>query len=161
VTLADKHAVHYSSASNEWETPQALFDQLDAEFHFTLDPCATPENAKCHKFFTKQDDGLCKNWYENTVFVNPPYGREIGAWVAKSLASAKHGATVVMLIPARTDTKYWHEFVMEAHEIRFIRGRVKFGGVENNAPFPGVIVVFRSWLVRPIIKRQVSSYTLP
>ena len=100
--------VMFSSKSNEWATPQALFDELDREFHFTLDPCATPENAKCRKFYTIEDDGLSKDWSGETVFCNPPYGREISKWVEKAAASA---TTTVMLIPARTDTTYFHDYI--------------------------------------------------
>jgi len=130
------------SLSVEWATPQSLFDELDREFHFTLDPCATAENAKCTKFYTKWDDGLSKDWSRETVFMNPPYGREIGDWMAKAYKESLKGAKVVCLIPSRTDTRWWHEFVMKAKEIRFIKGRVKFGGHKNSAPFPSAIVVF-------------------
>ena len=106
-----KMAVHFSAASNEWATPQDFFDVLDAEFGFTLDPCATAENAKCAQYFTQSDDGLSQPW-EGMVFMNPPYGREIGAWVAKAHSESLKGATVVCLIPARTDTRYWHEYVI-------------------------------------------------
>jgi len=134
--------VHFMSLSVEWATPQSLFDELDREFHFTLDPCATAENAKCTKFYTKWDDGLSKDWSRETVFMNPPYGREIGDWMAKAYKESLKGAKVVCLIPSRTDTRWWHEFVMKAKEIRFIKGRVKFGGHKNSAPFPSAIVVF-------------------
>jgi phage N-6-adenine-methyltransferase len=137
-------AVHFSSKTNEWATPQELFDKLDAEFHFTLDPCATPENAKCERFFTMEDDGLSKEWAGESVFCNPPYGRQIGRWVAKAYDEALlYGATVVMLIPARTDTGYWHDWIHGKAEIRFIKGRLKFGDSKNSAPFPSAIVVFR------------------
>lgn len=139
-----KMAVHYASATNEWATPQDFFDKLDDEFHFTLDPCATPENAKCDLYFTQEEDGLSQNWL-GTVFMNPPYGREIGKWVKKAYEESLNGATVVCLIPARTDTKYWHEYVIGGGaEVRFIKGRLKFGGSKNSAPFPSAIVIFRS-----------------
>lgn len=132
----------YSSATPEWATPQKVFDDLNAEFGFTLDPCATPENAKCAKFFTRLDDGLKKEWV-GSVFVNPPYGRGIGEWVKKAFNSAKEGgAVVVCLLPARTDTKWWHDYCVKG-EIRFIRGRLKFGDGKNSAPFPSAIVVFK------------------
>ena len=117
------------------------FDELDREFHFTLDPCATPENAKCKKFYTIDDDGLSKDWSGETVFCNPPYGREISKWVEKAATSA---TTTVMLIPARTDTTYFHDYIYGQAEIRFIRGRVKFGDSKSGAPFPSMIVVFRN-----------------
>jgi len=133
----------FSSKSDEWETPQDLFDRLDAEFHFTLDPCATLENTKCEKYYTRKDNGLLQDWANHTVFVNPPYGRKIGKWVKKSFCEAlDHGIIVVMLIPARTDTRYWHKYVMKANEIRFIKGRLYFGDGTKRAPFPSTVVIF-------------------
>ncbi len=134
--------VHFSSNTSEWSTPQATFDALDAEFHFTLDPCASAENAKCERYFTKEDDGLAQTW-EGSCFMNPPYGREIGKWVRKAYESSLEGATVVCLLPARTDTAWWHDYVMKSNDIRFIRGRLRFSGSKVNAPFPNAIVVFR------------------
>ncbi|MCG2552858.1 phage N-6-adenine-methyltransferase [Staphylococcus epidermidis] len=136
--------VHYSSKSNEWATPQNLFDELNDEFNFTLDPCATDENAKCSKYFTIEDDGLSKDWSNDVVFMNPPYGREIKKWIKKAYEESLNGATVVCLIPARTDTTYWHDFIFDkADNIRFLRGRLKFGNSKNSAPFPSAIVVYR------------------
>lgn len=135
--------VHYSNATDEWATPPDLFASLNAEFGFTLDPCATPANAKCAKFFTKREDGLAQSWQGERVFMNPPYGSAIGAWVRKAFEECRHGALVVCLIPSRTDTAYWHDYVMRASEVRFIRGRVKFVGGKYSAPFPSVVVVFR------------------
>lgn len=135
----------FSSESSEWGTPQEFFDELDREFHFTLDPCATKENAKCERYYTKNDNGLRMKWGTETVFCNPPYGREINKWVLKCHMAAKNGATVVMLIPARTDTIYFHEYIYKkAKEIRFIRGRLKFvnGDCKNSAPFPSMVVIF-------------------
>lgn len=134
----------FSSKTDEWETPQDFFDALDAEFHFTLDPCATPENAKCKKYYTKAEDGLRQDWQGETVFCNPPYGRAIKDWVKKCYEeSQKPNTTVVMLIPARTDTSYFHEYIYgKAKEIRFIRGRLKFGKAKHPAPFPSMVVVF-------------------
>ena len=135
--------VHYSSKSNEWATPQNLFDELNDEFNFTLDPCATDENAKCSNYFTIEDDGLSKDWSNDVVFMNPPYGREIKKWVNKAYKESLNGATVVCLIPARTDTTYWHDFIFgKANDIRFLRGRLKFGKSKNSAPFPSAIVVY-------------------
>lgn len=136
--------VHYSSKSNEWATPQNLFDELNEEFNFTLDPCATDENAKCSKYFTIEDDGLSKDWSNDVVFMNPPYGREIKKWIKKAYEESLNGATVVCLIPARTDTTYWHDFIFDkAYDIRFLRGRLKFGNSKNSAPFPSAIVVYQ------------------
>jgi phage N-6-adenine-methyltransferase len=131
-----------SSQDMTWETPKDFFDNIDNEFHFTLDPCATPETAKCKKFYTKEDDGLKQDWTGEIVFCNPPYGSEIKNWVEKC---SKENAKVVMLIPARTDTKYFHEFIYQKPdvEIRFIKGRLKFGGKQKgSAPFPSMLVIF-------------------
>lgn len=133
----------FTSETDEWATPQWLFDALDREFGFTLDPCATPENAKCKEFFTRLDNGLLKSWATRIVFMNPPYGEEIETWMAKAHDSALHdGATVVCLVPARTDTAWWHDYAMK-HEIRLLRGRLKFGDGKDSAPFPSAIVVMR------------------
>lgn len=133
--------VHFSSQTNEWYTPQSFFDELNKEFNFTLDPCATKENAKCAKYYTIKDDGLSKSWDNENVFINPPYGREIGKWVKK--AAESRGGVRVMLIPARTDTKYFHEYIYNKAEVRFIKGRLKFGGASNSAPFPSMVVIFK------------------
>ena len=136
--------VHYSSKTNEWSTPQDFFDELDKEFNFTLDPCATSENAKCTKYFTVEDDGLKQDWSKDVVFMNPPYGREIKYWVKKAYEESLKGATVVCLIPARTDTTYWHNYIFgKADDIRFIKGRLKFGGSKNPAPFPSAIIIYK------------------
>lgn len=137
--------VHFSSDKQTWETPQAFFDMLDAEFHFSLDVCATVWTAKCRRYFTKEDDGLSMEW-SGVCWMNPPYGRKIGEWLRKAYESTMWGsndATVVCLIPARTDTAWWHDYVMKANEIRLVRGRLKFGGAKNSAPFPSAVVVFR------------------
>lgn len=136
-------ALMFSSETDLWATPRSFFDGLNAEFDFTLDPCATPDNAKCKRFFTKVDDGLSKSWAGERVFCNPPFGRDIGAWVKKGHDEAKNGAMVVMLIPARTDTSYFHDYIYGKAEIRFVRGRLKFGDAVNSAPFPSMVVVFR------------------
>lgn len=135
--------VLFSSATDQWATPQGFYDELNSEFHFTLDPCADSTNHKCPKYFTKEDDGLVQDWGGNIVFCNPPYGREIGKWVEKcSKESKKPNTTVVMLIPARTDTKWFHEYIYKKAEIRFIKGRLKFGDSKNSAPFPSMVVIF-------------------
>lgn len=135
-------SVHASSETVEWPTPQWFFDALDAEFGFTLDPCSTDENAKCAKHFTVNDNGLLKSWEGERVFMNPPYGEEIYSWMAKAFGEARNGALVVCLVPARTDTEWWHSFAMP-HEIRFIKGRLKFGNATTSAPFPSAVVVMR------------------
>lgn len=134
-------AVWASSATDLWATPQEFFDRLDAEFHFVLDVCATSENAKCAAYYTKELDGLAQPWF-GTCWMNPPYGRTIGQWMHKAWNESQAGATVVCLVPARTDTAWWHDYAM-AGEIRFIRGRLKFGGHKNSAPFPCAVVIFR------------------
>ena len=131
----------FSSESCEWETPQDLFDEINKKFYFTLDACATSENAKVKKYFTKADDGLSLPW-DGRTWCNPPYGREIGKWVEKAYREAKRGAKTVMLIPSRTDTKWFHEFIYQQHEIRFIKGRLKFGDQKNSAPFPSAVLVY-------------------
>lgn len=132
--------VHFSSATNEWATPQAFFDDLNREFKFTLDVASTDQNAKCERHFTERDDGLAQSWDGEVVWCNPPYGRAIKDWVRKA-SEAK--ATVVMLIPARTDTSYFHDYIYNKTEIHFVRGRLKFGEAVNSAPFPSMVVVFR------------------
>ena len=132
----------FSSRSNEWATPQSLFDELDEKFHFDLDPASTHENAKCEMHFTEADDGLSQNWGGHSVFCNPPYGRQIGLWVKKAYEeSKKPGTSVVLLIPARTDTAWFHDYCVKG-QIIFLRGRVKFGGAKENAPFPSMLVLF-------------------
>ena len=131
----------FSSKTDLWETPQDLFDKLNNEFHFTLDVCATPENAKCDSFYTKEQDGLKQPW-EGVVWCNPPYGKQIGSWVRRGFFASLSGNTVVMLLPARTDTRWFHEYIYGKAEIRFIRGRLKFGESKNSAPFPSMVVVF-------------------
>lgn len=135
------NAVHYSSATDLWATPQDFFDRLDAEFGFELDVCALPENTKCPRYFTPVQDGIQQEW-AGVCWMNPPYGREIGKWVKKAYESAQGGATVVCLLPARTDTRWWHDYCMRG-EIRFLRGRLKFGGSKSGAPFPSAVVIFR------------------
>lgn len=135
--------VHFSSERDDWETPQKFFDDLNNEFGFTLDPCCTHQNAKCDTHYTVDDDGLAQSWERERVFMNPPYGREIGKWMRKAYEECvRNGALVVCLVPARTDTAWWHDWAMRG-EIRFIRGRLKFGGHKNSAPFPSAVVIFR------------------
>lgn len=135
----------FSSNDQTWETPKDFFSRLDREFKFTLDPCATPETAKVSKYFTQEIDGLTQSWSGERVFMNPPYGREISKWIQKAAEeSQKEDTIVVGLIPARTDTRYWHRYIFPvASEIRFIKGRLKFGGSKNSAPFPSAVVVWK------------------
>ena len=137
--------VMFSSKSNEWATPQDFFDKLNSMYGpFTLDAAASLDNYKVGKYYTESDDSLSKDWGNNTVFLNPPYGRKLKDWVKKAYEEGRaNSTTVVALIPARTDTKYWHDYVMKADEILFVRGRLKFGDETNSAPFPSAVVVFR------------------
>jgi len=132
-----------SSNTSEWATPQVFFNDLDKKFHFTLDPCCTEENHKCSNYFTKEQDGLKMSWEGYRVFCNPPYGREINKWVEKAYNENKKGTFIVMLLPARTDTRWFHDFIYNKHEIRFIKGRLKFNDGKQSAPFPSMIVIMR------------------
>jgi phage N-6-adenine-methyltransferase len=134
--------VYHRSLTIEWGTPQRFFDAYDAEFHFTLDVCAKPENAKCARYFTEADDGLAQPW-EGACWMNPPYGKTIGLWVQKAYESAQAGATIVSLLPVRTDTKWWQRYCIPPAEIRFVAGRITFVGASNPAPFPNAVVIFR------------------
>jgi phage N-6-adenine-methyltransferase len=134
--------VYHRSLTVEWETPKHFFDRLHAEFGFTLDVAAQPGNAKCARYFTPADDGLTQPW-EGVCWMNPPYGKTIGQWVAKAAASAQAGVTVVCLVPVRTDTKWWQRYCGPPAEVRFVPGRLTFGGAANPAPFPNAVVIFR------------------
>lgn len=137
------HESLYSSRSEEWTTPQDFYDKLNKEFDFTLDPCATDENHKTSLYFTKEQDGLAQDWGTYTVFCNPPYGKQISRWCFKARSSAQGGATVVLLVPSRTDTRWFHEHVYGKAELRFVRGRLKFGDGKQSAPFPSLIAIYR------------------
>ena len=130
-----------SSATDQWATPQDFFDQQNALYGpFDVDVCADATNAKCQRFFDKSADGLRQTW-SGKCWMNPPYGREIGRWMKKAYESSFAGAIVVCLVPARTDTKWWHDYAMKG-QVTFVRGRLKFGGASNSAPFPSAVVVF-------------------
>lgn len=131
-----------SSTTDEWPTPRYVFDKLDAEFSFELDVCATDDNHKCARYFTKEIDGLKQEW-KGVCWMNPPYGRTIGQWIRKAYESSMGGGTIVVcLIPARTDTRWWRDYVMRASELRFVSGRIRFGDAGQGAPFPSVIAIF-------------------
>ena len=135
--------VMYSSKSNEWATPLDFYKELDNEFHFNLDPCSDDTNYKCEKHYTLEEDGLSQNWGGCRVFCNPPYS-EISKWVEKAFREGhKDNTIVVMLIPARTDTRYFHDYILHRSEVRFVKGRLKFGDGKNSAPFPSMVVIFR------------------
>lgn len=132
----------FSSKTDLWGTPQDLFDKLNKEFNFTLDVCALPENAKCARYFTPAQNGLIQQW-TGSCWMNPPYGRQIGQWVEKAFRIwNNHSGNVVCLLPARTDTVWFHTWIYNIAEIRFLKGRLKFGDSKNNAPFPSMIVIY-------------------
>jgi len=139
--------VHFSSQTDAWETPQDFFDKLNKIHNFTLDVCATPENAKCAQYLTKEINGLIADWHDHVCWMNPPYGREIGKWIKKAHEASRpnwqhKGAKVVCLLPARTDTAYWHDYIIPHGKVEFLKGRLKFGNAIFNAPFPSAIVIF-------------------
>jgi len=152
-------AIHAKSTNNEHATPREFYNRLNSEFGFSLDPAATRENALCEKFFTQEDDGLAQSWAGERVFCNPPYGRGLGRWVQKACEETNDVGTcelVVLLIPARPDTKYWHSYILHTPEganfgyvdhrwieVRFLKGRLKFGDQKNSAPFPSALIIYR------------------
>jgi site-specific DNA-methyltransferase (adenine-specific) len=131
-------SVHFSSATDEWATPLDTYRALDAEFHFTYDPCPLASDDGLNV------DGLASDWGDVT-FCNPPYS-DIARWVKKAWAESQQGKTVVLLIPSRTDTRWWHDYCMKGAEIRFIKGRLRFGSATTSAPFPSCVVIFRTAL---------------
>lgn len=134
----------YTSRTDEWPTPRAFFDLLNREFHFTLDPCASDRNATCKLYFSKAEDGLKQDWGRHRVFCNPPYGRDMREWARKCFEASHKGASVVLLAHARTDTRWFHDWVYgRASELRFLKGRLKFGDGPQSAPFPSLVAVFR------------------
>ncbi|MDQ3539791.1 MAG: phage N-6-adenine-methyltransferase [Chloroflexota bacterium] len=154
-------------ASHEWATPQEFFDTLNGEFQFTLDAAADESNHKTERYYGFGGlglSGLAHSWSGEVVWCNPPYGTFIGDWVSKAHEESTRGTTVVMLIPARTDTAYWHDYCMRAAEIRLVRGRLVFGESANSAPFPSAVVVFRpGWFGTPklsAIERSGQSVML-
>ncbi len=141
----------FSSKTEVWSTPQDFFDKMDAEYNFSLDVCAISDNAKCSTFFTPEVDGLKQEWY-GTCWMNPPYGREIGKWVAKAYDEAvrKKNCKVVALLPARTDTRWFHDYIYMKRGVTvdFIKGRLKFGDGKNSAPFPSMVVIFTPYTIK-------------
>lgn len=136
----------FSSRTCDWATPQAFFDKLNEEFRFTLDPCADDQNHKCQKYYTAADDGLQQDWSGERVFCNPPYGKIVGKWVEKCFDEVYAGKCqcAVLLLPARTDTRWFQDYIYQRAEVRFVRGRLKFGLGVTPAPFPSMVVVYRS-----------------
>lgn len=150
-------ATLFSSARSDWATPRWLFTALDAEFGFTLDAAAREDNALCGRYYTAEVDALTQAW-RGVVWCNPPYSRRVGQWVEKGFMEAYggHAAVVVMLVAARTDTRWWADYAMEGAEIRFIRGRLHFGGSPNPAPFPSAVLVFDRRQPHPVAVRTMS-----
>ncbi len=142
--VTKKHAVHFSSARQDHSTPWPFFNRLNDEFGFTLDVCAQPHNAKCEHHLTPEADGLTRDWV-GVCWCNPPYGRDIGKWVYRAAwQSSWNSSTVVCLLPARTDTRWFHEHVMGvAHEVRLVKGRIVFEGSTAGAPFPSMVAIYR------------------
>jgi len=138
--------------STEWETPQELFNELDKEFHFNLDPCASIDNYKCLEYYTKEDNGLNKEW-RGSVFINPPFD-EVDRWVEKAFYQLKNCDVIVMLLPARTDTRWFHNFIYGKFEVRFLKGRVKYrlNSKQTPAPFPSMVVIFKD-INRKIVEK--------
>lgn len=136
--------VLFSSKKMDWTTPRDKFEEWNKEFNFTLDPCSSHENALCEKHYTVEENGLLQDWGGETVYCNPPYGRNIGEWVKKCYEeSLKPNTVIVLLIPNRSDTKWYHEYIHEKTEVRPLKGRLKFGDSNNSAPFPSILVIFR------------------
>lgn len=134
----------FTSTTDKWATPTDFFNLLDKEFHFDLDPCADETNHKCEKYFSVAEDGLKQNWNGYRVFCNPPYGKDSIHWIKKAYETNRdHGTLIVMLLPARTDTKWFHDYILGKAEIRFIRGRLKYNDGKQNAPFPSMVVIYR------------------
>jgi phage N-6-adenine-methyltransferase len=151
-TKADKSRLTqglFTSRTEEWETPEYVFLALKKEFDFQIDVCATSENAKCKVFFDKSVDGLKREWSPFRCWMNPPYGRDIARWMKKAFTESQRGALVVCLIPSRTDTRWWHDWVMKSSEVRFVSGRISFGSSKNSAPFPSCIVIYYPELDNP------------
>jgi len=153
--MSSRLDVHYSSRTDEWSTPDDFFAELNETFHFDLDACASPRNAKCARYFTREQDALQQRW-QGKVWMNPPYGREIAAFMRKAYEESLLGATVVCLVPSRTDTQWWHRYAMRG-QIIYLRGRLRFGGAETSAPFPSAIVIFWSGRLGHAVRAEGSA----
>jgi phage N-6-adenine-methyltransferase len=140
--MADFDDNRFHSKSTEWETPNELYHALDQEFHFTLDVAASPQNTKCNRFLSKETDALTQDW-NGTCWMNPPYGRDVPKWLQKAIHESRRGVTTVCLIPARTNTAWFHELCFQQAEVRFIKGRPKFGDADHGLPFPLAVVIYR------------------
>ena len=155
IPMVSRLHVHFSSGKDEWETPDDFFAELDATFHFDLDACASPHNAKCSRYFTKNDDALKQRW-NGTVFLNPPYGRKIAAFIRKAYQESLLGSTVVCLVPSRTDTHWWHRYAMFGERFH-LRGRLWFKGAKAPAPFPSAVVIFWSGRLGQAIRPDAQT----
>jgi len=142
-------SVHFSSSKDDWATPPEFFKIYNNLFDFELDVCASERNAKCASFYTLADDGLAQTWAPRRCWMNPPYGRTIGQWMKKAYEESLKGALVVCLVPSRTDTAWWHNYAVKGL-VEFVRGRLKFGGHRNSAPFPSAVVIFRPPRILPM-----------
>ena len=153
-------SVHFSSDKMDWATPQAFFDELDREFQFVLDAACYESNCLCPtgNMIDNDIDGLVVDWHRaESVWLNPPYGREIGKWMKKAYQESQKGCTVVCLVPSRTDTKWWHDYAMNAAEIRLVKGRLKFGGAASAAPFPSAVVIFKAGSVGTLVTAMEAT----
>lgn len=147
--------VHFSSRAKDWSTPADLFEELNNIFHFDLDACADALSAKCSRYFTKEQNALNQRW-EGTVFMNPPYGREIAAFMRKAYEESLQGATVVCLVPSRTDTDWWHRYAKRG-QIIYLRGRLRFGNADSSAPFPSAVVIFWGGRLGQAIRPELQA----
>ena len=147
----------FTSKTDLWSTPQDFFDRLNSIYHFTIDVCALPENAKCAKYYTPIDDGLKQDWSNEIVWCNPPYGRTIGLWIEKAYREYLNGTRIVMLLPARTDTRWFHDYLINQAQIVFIRGRLRFGNATSPAPFPSMLAIFNLDCERPIYVTSLTN----
>lgn len=156
--------VHFQSSNKEWETPESVFTPLQKEFNIALDVCACAANAKCKVYFDKKFNGLSSNWglvkeignEDSACWMNPPYGRGIEKWVKKAYDESLNGVTTVALLPARTDTSWFHNYIHNKHEVRFLKGRIKFVDAPSTAPFPSMIVIFKPKKERKSIWKKLK-----
>lgn len=156
-----KLSVHHSSVNPTWETPPDFFEAVNRGFNFSLDVCASDHNTKCVRYFTEETNGLAQSWQGETCWMNPPYGRVIGNWMKKAAEeSAQGNCTVVCLVPARTDTRWWHDYVTQAYKVVFLKRRLHFVGAPAAAPFPSALVIFNQE-AREIAKRLVVEHLDP
>ena len=147
----------FMSKTVEWPTPQELYLPLHDEFRFEMDVAATAENTKCPAFWTKEQDGLVQPWARRN-WMNPPYGRDVPRWLARALDESKRGATTVCLIPARTNTGWFHALCLEAAEVRFVRGRPKFGDADHGLPLPLAVVIYRPRYGAAVVKPNAPAH---